>query len=61
VMRVKGHRGWPFGAQAPGLDDARPRRRTRAGGCFAQAHFKWLRAALAVGRWCGKRKITATG
>jgi len=21
VMRVKGHRGWPFGAQAPGPDD----------------------------------------
>ena len=35
-VRVKGHRGWPFGAQAPGPDDARPRRRTRAGGCFAK-------------------------
>ena len=40
VMRVKGHRGWPFGAQAPGPDDARPRRRTRAGGSFCQTHFK---------------------
>jgi hypothetical protein len=36
----EGHQGWPFGAQAPGLDDARPRRRTRAGGSFCQTHFK---------------------
>jgi hypothetical protein len=39
VMRVKEHQGWPFGAQAPGPDDARPRRRTRAGGCFAKPIF----------------------